>query len=173
MASASKQKGSTWERDVAKYLSSLFDASFVRTPGSGAYIGGKNATRKDTLDSSQQKGFKGDIIPPEDWKHLNVECKSYADFGFHMLLGDSPVKQLETWIEQCMAVADEGDLNIIFMKITRKGKYVAVQVLDTNCTTLRFEKHFTYGSTHHGHWVIMDFEKFLNNNKQEIEKLCK
>ena len=60
--------------------------SFVRVPNSGAYIGGSNFHRATNLSEGQVRGFKGDIIPPDNWKYFNCECKSYADFPFHHFL---------------------------------------------------------------------------------------
>ena len=42
MPSPQKAKGSGFEREIAKYLSEKYGESFIRAPGSGAYIGGKN-----------------------------------------------------------------------------------------------------------------------------------
>jgi hypothetical protein len=53
--SRSKTKGSSWEREIAKYLSEQHAASFIRAPHSGAYIGGTNVIRRQTLDQSQIK----------------------------------------------------------------------------------------------------------------------
>ena len=50
MTSPSKAKGSSFEREIANFLSKTYDESFIRAPGSGAYIGGKNQSRKQYLD---------------------------------------------------------------------------------------------------------------------------
>ena len=52
MPSPSKNKGSGFERDVAKYLSDTYGESFIRAPGSGAYTGGSNNFRKKSLHES-------------------------------------------------------------------------------------------------------------------------
>ena len=170
MPSKSKTKGSSFERDVAAYLSKIYELSFIRVPNSGAYIGGKNTARKETLDTSQVRSFKGDLIPPEGWVYFNAECKAYKDFPFHQLFSGN-VKQLESWIDQCMTVADPGDFNIIFMKADRKGKYVAVQN-DPSNTKLIFSKSFHYGSLNHGTWTIMDFQSFFETNSEQVRQLC-
>ena len=64
MSSKSKNKGKSWERDVCLFLSELYNDSFIRVPGSGAFIGGSNQFRKDTLSEEQIKLSRGDIIPP-------------------------------------------------------------------------------------------------------------
>lgn len=123
MPSKSKAKGNSWELDVAKFLTELYGSTFLRVPSSGAFVGGKNTHRKATLDQGQLQSKKGDIHPPHDWKFFNVECKSYADFPFHQLWY-ADVKILDSWIAQQKEVEDEGDLNLIFIKISRKGQWV-------------------------------------------------
>lgn len=170
MPNPQKAKGSGWERDVAKFLSDLYQESFIRAPGSGAYIGGKNQARTQFLHEGQIRSFKGDIVPGESFPRMNAECKFYADFPFHQLFFGN-VKILEEWIGQCMDVAVDGDFNILFLKFNRKGKYVAVQN-DTTNTTLKFNNHFNYGSINHGHWSIMDLEKFFETNSNSVKTLC-
>lgn len=170
MPSRSKNKGSGYERDVAKFLSSLYGESFIRVPGSGAYIGGKNTGRKEVLHEGQVRTFKGDIVPGQSFPRMNAECKFYADFPFHQLfIGD--VKVLESWIDQCMVVADEGDFNILFMKFNRKGTYIAVQT-HQGTQNIQLSRHFTYGSENHGNWIIMDFKEFFKLNSETVKELC-
>jgi hypothetical protein len=126
MPSKSKTKGNGWELDVAKFLTDRYDSTFLRVPSSGAFVGGKNNFRKATLDQAQLQSKKGDIHPPQDWKHFNCECKCYADFPFHQLW-TTDVKILDSWIQQQHDVEDEGDLNLILIKITRKDKWVVYQ----------------------------------------------
>ena len=52
MPSKSKAKGSSYERDLAKFLSEKYNGSFVRVPNSGAYIGGSNFHRACLLYTS-------------------------------------------------------------------------------------------------------------------------
>jgi hypothetical protein len=169
MPSKSKNKGSSFERDVAKRLSELFGESFIRVTNSGAYIGGKNTARKDTLSEAQIRHSKGDIVPGPSFGRMNAEAKNYADFPFHQLFTGS-CKQLDGWIEQMLEVADEGDFNILFMKFTRKGTFVAVPHSQNWDPTL---SSFTYRSQRHKVWQIFDLEQFLNNNKDSIAALCR
>jgi hypothetical protein len=123
MPSKSKAKGNAWELEVSKFLSETYNESFIRIPSSGAFVGGKNNFRKTSLGDAQIQSKKGDIHPPESWKHWNIECKSYADFPFHQLWY-TDVKILDAWIQQQKDVEDEGDLNLILIKISRKDKWV-------------------------------------------------
>lgn len=158
--SKSKQKGNAFEREVAIFLSTLYGGSFVRAPHSGAYIGGKNNIRKNTLSDSQSRSFKGDIIPPDEWINFNAELKSYASFPFHQLF-TGECKQLDTWIEQTLAVAEPDDLSVIFIKITRTGKFVCVPAKYTWMT----DCFMYYSSKKHGDWIIIDFDHFFKYNK--------
>ena len=78
MPSKSKNKGNTWERDVAGFLSKLYATSFIRVPGSGAYIGGANTHRKQFLHEGQIRSFKGDIVPGEGFTRKNLHQDSTA-----------------------------------------------------------------------------------------------
>lgn len=166
MPSKSKIKGSGFEREVAKYLSETYGGSFIRNnSGSGAYVGGANAVRKATLSEAQIRHSKGDIVPPEGWMRFNAEAKFYSDLSFHQLLGTCP--QLESWLDQLMAVSDKCDVNILFMKFNRKGKYVAVEVgenyWNSDCS------HIRYISPKHAVWMIYDFDTFFKLNRDELK----
>ena len=171
MTSPSKAKGNSFERQIADFLTELYGEKFIRAPGSGAYVGGKNTHRKQLLHEGQIRNFKGDIVPGQSFPRLNAECKSYKEFPFHQLFSGS-VKLLDGWIEQCMDVADPGDFNILFMKFNRKGTYVAVQVQPNN-TELFFTRHFNYATNEHGHWMIMDHDTFFELNSDIVKQLCK
>ena len=170
MPSKSKNKGNSWERDVATFLSNLYSTSFIRAPGSGAYIGGTNSHRKQFLHEGQIRNFKGDIVPGVGFDKLNIECKSYADFPFHQLF-QGEVKILDAWIGQCLDVADEGDINMLFLKFNRKGKWVAFEehLLGRG---IEADRHFVYPSKH-GRWVLMDFTFFWEKNSIAVKNLCK
>lgn len=169
MPSKSKTKGNSWENTVAKHLSFLFKEHFMRVPGSGAYIGGKNAVRKEFLHEGQIRAMKGDIVPPMDWKHFNAECKSYAEFPFHQLLTEGEIKILDNWIGQTLDVADKGDFNIIMMKFNRKGSYIAFE--QKHLKKFFIKRYVTYFSKY-GDWVFTDYDTFWANNHEEVKTLC-
>lgn len=171
MTSPSKAKGNSFERYVADFLTNLYGEKFIRAPGSGAYVGGKNTHRKQLLHEGQIRNFKGDIVPGQSFPKFNAECKSYKDFPFHQLFQGS-CKILDGWIDQCMDVADEGDFNIIFMKFNRKGTYVAIQA-QPNHSSLFFTRQFNYATGKHGHWFIMDYDLFWELNADAVAQLCK
>jgi hypothetical protein len=170
MPSPSKIKGSGFEREVAKFLSDTYGESFIRNnSGSGAYIGGANHIRKNTLSEAQIRHAKGDIIPPESFAKFNAEAKFYADFAFHQLLNTATL--LEDWLSQLMIVADTDDINILFMKFNRKGRFVAVQAIHPWVTTNT--SHVRYVSPKFGEWMIYSFENFFNLNSTLLKSLSK
>jgi hypothetical protein len=164
MTSPQKAKGSGFEREVAKFLSTLYGESFIRAPGSGAYIGGKNQHRTTFLHENQVRSFKGDIVPGESFSKMNMECKFYADFPFHLLLSGE-CKIINAWIDQLMEVADIGDINLLFMKFNRKGRYVDVQC-GPNWITDNF---IYYSSNKFGDWLIIEFDDFFKHNKDLLK----
>lgn len=168
MPSPSKAKGNSWERSVADDLTAIYGEKFIRAPGSGAYVGGKNNHRKQFLHEGQIRNFKGDIVPGQSFPRLNAECKSYKDFPFHQLWQGS-VRILETWLDQLMEASDPGDFNILLMKFNRKGRWVAVE---TRHNDILVSRSFNYGSVNHGHWHIVDYDQFWDVNSQTVKTLC-
>ena len=159
MPSPQKNKGSGFEREIAKYLSEKYGESFIRAPGSGAYVGGKNQSRTEFLHEGQIRSFKGDIVPGQSFSKMNIECKFYADFPFHLLL-TGECKVIDGWLEQLMDVADPDDVNILIMKFNRKGRYIAVQ----SKLTWVSDNFVYYTSTKQGDWMIFEFDSFFKLN---------
>jgi Holliday junction resolvase len=172
MPSPQKAKGSSWERDVAKHLSELYNESFIRVPGSGAYIGGSNTFRKQFLDEGKIRSFKGDIVPGESFPLLNIECKSYSDFPFNLLYSGE-CKKLDGWLDQLMEPADENDINILAMKFNRKGKYIVSEA--KHKTLLSGSNYTVYHNKRkpHGPWIISDYDSFWQLNSAALKSLCK
>ena len=161
MPSPSKVKGSTFEREIARYLTDTYGQTFVRVPTSGAFVGGSNAHRATTLDQHQLAARKGDIQPPTGW-HINIECKSYAAIPWHQIVQQS-CKQLDTWIEQLEQVSEPNDIDIIFFKITRQGSYVAVKC---------FEGLVTSGALSYKDYLIYDLDLFFQYNTEALKIMC-
>ncbi len=165
MTSKSKAKGGAWERDVAKYLTETYGAPFMRVPNSGAYTGGSNADRKILMSDGQIRHMKGDIVPPDHWNRFNCECKNYASFPFHRLLFNEPIPILEDWLQQIKDAADDDDINILFMKITRVGKFVGFDA------TLPFKtnRHVVYTDQEGVVWKLTEFDSFFELNRAAFE----
>ena len=172
MPSPQKAKGSSWERDVAKFLSDLYNESFIRVPNSGAYIGGQNTVRKQFLDEGKIRTFKGDIVPGESFPLLNIECKSYKDFPFNLLYSNE-CKQLDTWLDQLLAPSDEKDINILAMKFNRKGKYIVFEAREESLDPGSNYSLYKNSKNNHGPWYIVDFDSFWQKNSISIKQRSK
>ena len=173
MSNKSKNKGKGWERDVCNFLSELYNDSFIRVPNSGAFVGGKNEYRKDTLSEEQIKLSRGDIIPPVKFPYFLAECKNYADFPFHSLFGKSSIARLDNWIEQVEHdVTSENDLWLLFIKITRKGTYVLfdTSVYDPKESCIECRK--TYGSIYKNYWFA-EMNQFFSVHKDNLKSRWK
>ncbi len=162
MSSKSKNKGKSWERDVCIYLSKLYNQSFIRVPGSGAFIGGTNQFRKETLSEEQIKLSRGDILPPLNYPYFLAECKNYAEFPFHRLISKDKIVLLDSWIEQVEHdVTSEKDVWLLFIKITRQGTYILYPIRDIFFS-------LEYGVRYKQYWFC-EMEYFFSYYKEELE----
>ena len=53
MSNKSKEKGKTFEREACQMLKDAFRLSFNRVPNSGAFVGGMNAARMESMSDNQ------------------------------------------------------------------------------------------------------------------------
>jgi hypothetical protein len=167
MGAASKIKGNNGERELCKLLSEIFGGSFVRVPNSGANVGGKNVQRRQSLSVTQDRAFRGDIIPPDHLPKFIVECKSYKEFRFHQLLQPGPCPLLDIWIKQTIDIIDPNDQWFVAFKINLRGWYVAVP--ESECEGYRFDNYCIYNSPH-GRVRVTDLLSFFKANSELIAK---
>lgn len=107
MKTNSKNKGSRFERTIAKWFEEWTGYKFSRTPGSGGWAKAKDAF--------------GDLVCTDE-KHgrrfpFSIECKNYKDIKFeHLLLGNKACKIKSFWDQ---AVHDANRCNKIPMLIMK------------------------------------------------------
>lgn len=170
--SLQKAKGNSWERDVAKILSNIFGYHFNRNiAGSGAFVGGKNAYRKNILTEEQLQFCMGDIAVPSEMKKMVVECKFYKEFPFHHFLINKSIPILDEWIEQQFDIIDEDSFWFIAFKINRMGSYIVIPEekikIDDN---LGNHSIYYYNGKR---YIVAEFEPFVNLYKQQFEDNCR
>lgn len=151
MGGRSKRKGNSFERDVAKDFSNVFELPFNRTLSSGAFVGGKNKHRKDSLSKSMINASLGDIVTPDNWE-LVIECKAYADLDFQGLLSDGATK-VKGWLDEVLFDTDGADNHLLIFKINRKGIYIALPYIKEYVDRLIEE---TSAITLFPHWTTDD-----------------
>ena len=171
---ASKQKGSSWEREICNFLGETLGGNFIRVPNSGAFIGGKNTARKVLMDTGQIRNAKGDIIPPDALPLLNIEAKNYADIAFNQILNGT-CKQLDTWIDQTEEPADGNDVSFTIFKITRQGSWVAFKAHLKDSVDLAGLTYVIYRKAHGTpeacDYIIVDHESFFVQNVVQVRAL--
>jgi hypothetical protein len=130
----SKKKGNGNELRIAKLLSEhLAPLKFIRTPGSGAFLGGKNfSVRQDLFAHEAMKVFVGDIVCTNetvfdyDFRFV-IECKHYKtpDRLEQLMSGKSLVyKWIEEVMVDCVKVGRQG---IVVFKWNNTPFYCAVK----------------------------------------------
>jgi hypothetical protein len=168
MTSKAKQKGNSWELAICKFMGEHLGGNWMRVPNSGAYVGGKNVTRKVQLDNGQIRMVKGDIIAPENMPKMNLEAKNYKDIAFHQII-DGNCKQLNDWIEQTETPAEPGDLSLTIFKITRKGSWVAFR--ESLRDQFALSSYVHYQKTADTAYIVTDYESFVLANKEKLIEL--
>jgi hypothetical protein len=127
-----KAKGSGFESAIAKKLSAALPINFIRSPGSGARIGGKNfATIGAMMGEEAMKLFNADVVPVNEsqvgFKFLfSVECKFYATQDHFTALA-SGAANLFKWFEEAVVDAAKiGRQPVLIFTWNRTPVFVAV-----------------------------------------------
>ncbi len=129
----SKAKGGSFEAKIAKLLSAALPINFIKSPGSGARIGGKNfATIGAMMGEETMKLFNADVVPVNEQAAgynfiFSTECKSYAEAdNFTSLVSGSA--NVFKWFAE--SIVDSAKINrepILIFKWNRTSIFVAVK----------------------------------------------
>lgn len=169
MANKNKNKGKRVESEVAEIFSKSTGTNFQRIPNSGAFIGGKNSVRINTLTDSQVLLSKGDIIPGEGYEDCYIEVKGRVEFAYHQLFEKN--KELESWIDQCLVDYDKvgGKVLIIVFKINRHGYFSVTPKKQFKFKNNNFLVYYYRDME----WVIESFgQQWVTDRDHEIKTLC-
>jgi hypothetical protein len=84
---------------------------------------------------------------------------------------DKHIPILEEWIDQCLDVAEDKDVNIMFIKITRKGQFICYpeRMYQAGFTTTNYT---IYDSAKHGKWIFAAWDPFWMKNTDKIKDAC-
>lgn len=159
----SKNKGNTYERQIASEFSEKFNDIFKRVPQSGAIVGGQNRSKNLQLREDAQEILAGDIICPK-WFPFSVECKNYGEKqapNMYTLLENDSAK-LEEWLSQAKGDAEFAHKEwLILVKITRKAEYAVLdktKFFNTCPYDILPQKFIIYKES-----VIIDKKSFINS----------
>lgn len=145
MANPQKDKGKRFERDVAKFLTELFDKPFMRVQNSGAFTGGKNQVRTQAMSHTQIKGQRGDIIAPDEYEWV-IECKNHKDFstGFAGIIAGEN-KKLNGWLDEVIKDSNNGAIpHALAFKITGQTANIYFALPETHFKLLIDGNHAKY-----------------------------
>lgn len=160
MANKNKNKGKAFERQICEILGKAFGLNFQRIPNSGAYVGGKNAFRYETLTEEQRLLADGDIIVPSELSHISMECKSYKDFSFSgLFLGQNAL--LDGWIKQ--ASETQKSKWLLYFKINNKGIFVVYDMTKFPLDLYKKNYHI-----YQNRYLIQSLDEFLEKNKERM-----
>lgn len=160
----SKDKGKRGERELCSILTNIFGKPFIRVPNSGAFVGGKNVFRKNTIDKSQEKLMKGDIIPPEGLNHLVFECKNHKNIKTDTFITNNT--KVNSWIDQCLEIVDEKDIWFVCFKIQNRGWYILVSNNFVDFSSLQ-SNYITYNYKEKK-YIVCNMVEFFNSHKSTL-----
>lgn len=158
MPSKSKIKGSTFERNLAKFLNETYKTNeFARTPMSGALVGRTNWNKVTAMSDSTKASLASDIIVPEFFK-FSVEAKAYKDSPDFANIVKGHDGDLNKWIgKSCYDAIHLHLLPMVTFKINNKGVFF---VVPTNIVTrylCEIESYFVYN----GYFMVISEKSFV------------
>lgn len=167
--SASKNKGKIGERELSKIFQKTFGGSWIRTFTSGAYTGGVNKFRSQILSESQLLNQSNDIVAPDEFPNVAIECKFYKDFDFHHLFRVEGNAILNDWINQVenSGIDMKKAFPMICFKINRKGWFCCLWENKLQKYNFKNIQHFYYCKDDKN-FVICELEALLKDFKEEL-----
>jgi hypothetical protein len=161
MSNPNKNKGKNWERDVAKYLTSLFGVNFMRIQNSGAFIGNSNLYRAGNMTHEQIVSVEGDINCPKILENIRIECKFYQKIAWKCLFNSDGESNLNKWIEQ--SKIGTKPLWLICFKINNSGSFVLfdktlMSNMNLGCNYLVYRDNY----------IVCELNKFFELNKEKL-----
>lgn len=178
----SKGKGNGFEGQIAKKLSTaLTPLNFMRSPGSGARVGGKNFEKFGEMFGEEALAiFVADVVPINEKKEgvkflHSVECKFYKtpDAFTHLVAGTANVFK---WFEESVEDAAKTDKNpILVFKWNNTPIFVAVDKGHSKCPQSLINKDaplvLVGGSTLKRQLSIFVLDDILNDSSLWVEKV--
>lgn len=139
----SKTKGNVFELTIAKAISNALEPlQFVRSPGSGARVGGVNFNRYKSLYSADTLNiFVGDVVCTNESEvgltfKCNVECKSYKSSDSLSTLISGSSKIFEWMAESETDAAKTNKIAVVIFKFNRTPTYIASTELPDGCVKM-------------------------------------
>ncbi len=160
-----KQKGNSFEREIANEFSDRFNDHFQRVPQSGAICGGFNRAKVANLRQDAQSILSSDIISPE-WFCFALELKNYGEKTGPQMYSilDGNERVLDKWLLQVRGDAEFAKKQfLILFKITRKASYICVDYKKFMETLKENNLELPQSFIKYKDTIILDKNDFLDN----------
>jgi hypothetical protein len=126
----SKRKGNGSERDFVNLLNERFTPhKFIRTPQSGAIMGGQNFAKNSGLEQHIVEALSSDIIVPKLFK-MALEHKAYNQDSIRIghLLRDNETDDIKDWWKQvCTDASKSGKIPMLVVKLDNAERFCVFQ----------------------------------------------
>lgn len=127
----SKKKGNKGELDFCKIMNKRFKTHhFIRTPSSGALVGGSNYQKRLGLDEDLIAALASDIMVPKKF-NFSVEHKSYSSDNTTLNVYDLLFKNNNSileWWQQCTTDAKKAKKNpMLVIKIDYQKRFCIIE----------------------------------------------
>ena len=139
----SKSKGNNFELKIAKLLTEqLSPLKFIRSPGSGARVGGANFHKFGDLYSDDTLNiFVGDVVCVNESEvgltfNCNVECKSYKESDSITSLMSGSSKIFDWMRESEIDATKTNKVAVVIFKFNRTQTFVASTELPDECVKI-------------------------------------
>jgi len=109
----SRNKGNSYEREIAKILQDWWGGEFSRTPLSGGWH----------KKREENKRVRGDLITPEDFPFL-VECKKRENWNLDQIL--NPKFEPLQWFMKLLEECEDKEPFLVFSK-NRTPNYIMIR----------------------------------------------
>ena len=128
--STEKKKGNNGERDFVGLLNERFAPhKFIRTPQSGAIMGGQNFAKNAGIEEHIIEALSSDIIVPKLFKWA-LEHKSYNQDSIRIghLLRDNETDDIKDWWEQVKTDASKsGKEPLLVVKLDNAERFCVLR----------------------------------------------
>ena len=142
----SRNKGSGFERTVAKTFSNKFGVEYRRTPLSGGWAKGS-------------KTAAGDLVPLDAPQQFCIECKKVEGWTFEQLFSNRHAL-FSSWWKQLIEECPEGVQPVLVFSKNRSQIYIAIRKKDV------IAYPFTYMETIEGidNLIIMPLDFWITTS---------
>lgn len=149
-----KGKGNSFENTIAKKLSAaLAPLAFMRSPGSGARLGGKNFAKFGAMFGEEATNmFSADVVTLNEKEvgtkfRFSIECKSYATTDNFTGLASGSANIFKWFEESAIDALKTNKIPLLICKWNRTPTYVILEKSELLTNVKPLLTMLTYGAS--------------------------